>query len=232
MDTRTDGHTLTDKPRTNATATFMHPAGPPRPGTVPWEHCGAGDRCSPRPGGPQLPSPCLGTRELGGTRAQPWGHREGGSGALHGPSTAAQVGGPGPPCLLSLPTARSHPQHSRATGWGQSASGWGLPDCLGEPPVLRGGPHTPCRSTGPPSSTRGVGGSMLCPPGRPQAALHPRDRTPVLQGTGWGRTLLYQRGCWGGAHAGQAQPRGHHRVQDPASAAPLTADGAGAICPS
>lgn len=36
MDTRTDGHTPMDKPRTNATATLMHPAGlPHRHSTLP-----------------------------------------------------------------------------------------------------------------------------------------------------------------------------------------------------
>lgn len=62
MDARTDGHTPTDKPRTNAMATLMHPAGPPHQhGTLPvargpWPPAWEGRWALPRDGG-QLSQP-------------------------------------------------------------------------------------------------------------------------------------------------------------------------------
>lgn len=62
MDTRTDGHTPTDKPRTNAMATLMHPAGPPHQHSTlpvargPWPPAWEGRWALPRDGGVALPA--------------------------------------------------------------------------------------------------------------------------------------------------------------------------------
>lgn len=57
MDTQTDGHTPTNKPRTNATATLMHPAGPPHQHSIlpvargPWPPSLGGEMGSAQGGG-------------------------------------------------------------------------------------------------------------------------------------------------------------------------------------
>lgn len=217
MDTRTDGHTLMDKPRTNATATFMHPAGPPpHPGTV----LGA----PPSPGTPGCPHPAWGHRSWGGgdTQAQPWGHGKGDAGALCGPSPAAPP--VLPPRLLSLPTARPHPQLSRATGWGHSASIWGLPDSLGEPPVLRGGPAPMPQRRAPPPTHEGWGAACCAPLAGPEQHDPHGTGPQYCKERGGDGPYSTGGGAGGGRgepHAGQAQPRGHHRVQGPRSYLPF-----------
>lgn len=198
----------------------MHPAGPPRPGTVPWEHCGAGDRCAPRPGGPQLPSPCVGTRELGGTRAQPWGHGEGVWGLCTDPALRLRWGVPAPPASCPSPQHVPIPSTAGPRGGGRAPAAGGSPTAWASPQCCGGAPHPVPQHRAPLQHTRG-GGQHAVPPGRPQAALRPRDRTPVLQGTGWGRTLLYRWGCWGGGTcragaAPRAPPRAGSGLGSPA----------------
>lgn len=75
MDTRTDGHTLTDKPQTNATVALMHLAG------LPYRHSTPGVARDPQPHGSSQPPPACEGRD----RLCPW-MGEGGvvRGQLHG----------------------------------------------------------------------------------------------------------------------------------------------------
>lgn len=99
MDTRTDGHTPTHKPRTNARATLMHPAGPPASGK-----------------GPQAPQPGKGDGLCPGM----WGEGAGWGAALQ----AAQLrawGDPAPTPPQGTASWEGSPTGPGAPGWGQIA---------------------------------------------------------------------------------------------------------------
>lgn len=193
MDTWTDGHTPTDKPRTNAMATLMHPAGAPhRHSTLP---------VARDPWPPNLRG------EMGS--AQGWG---GGSSPSH---TAQDMGGAQPPTLpQGMASWEGSPMGPGAPDWGQIAGS--LPHlplhpltCHNARPLLQStrswGQHAVpptrcCTAWHHPSSQSG-----LCE--------SPQDQVFLAHSAGTGKTRPYAKGGLGDAC------RAQHHVQDAALAA-------------
>lgn len=211
MDTRTDGHTLTDKPRTNATATFMHPAGPPpHPGTV----LGA----PPSPGTPGCPHPAWGHRSWGGGthRLSPGDMGRGTRGlcadpALQPPQSCPPVSCPSPPA-------------QQGHGVGAQCQHLGAPQQPGRAPSAAGGPRTHGTAPGPPPTHEGWGAACCAPPAGPEQHDTHGTGPQYCKERGGDGPYSTGGGAGGGRgepHAGQAQPRGHHRVQGPRSYLPF-----------
>lgn len=156
----------------------------------------------------------------------------GGGGGHTGSALGTWEGGRGgsvrtQPCSPPSPAPPSPvppPQLSRATGWGHSASIWGLPNNLGKPPVLRGGPAPMAQHRAPLQHTRG-GGQHAVPPRQAPSSTTPTGPDPSTARNGVGTDPTLPVGVLGGGGGGHMQGR---RSPEATTACRVP----GAICPS
>lgn len=178
----------------------------------------------PLPGDPRLPSPCLGTQELGGGthRLSPGDMGRGTRGlcadpALQPPQSCPPVSCPSPQ-HVPIPSSAGPRGGGTVPASGGSPTAWASPQCCG-------GALHPCHSAEPPlQHTRG-GGQHAVPPRQAPSSTTPTGPDPSTARNGVGTDPTLPVGVLGGGGGGHMQGR---RSPEATTARRVP----GAICPS